>query len=204
MTETTYQLAIMFAALALAGCPKSGPVSSGSAAPTGTDCTRSVRGDAATAQGRLEKGRIGEALLYIEGLVGCEDAVSDARFLIVALDVYEESGRLNEAWSIGRLADERLSPDDPARARLAGRVASFEQTYALITSPRDGRGGLDVRFAGPVSDEATRVQTASARSGRGVLLEGGLRGFWLFPGRYRIEAADVQLAPGERYRDPRP
>ncbi len=185
--------------LILAGCPRSSTTSSGSA-----DCGRSVHGDVATARARLDKGRVEEALLYVDGLVLCDEALQSAPFLQLALDVYEEAGRLNEAWSVGQVALQQVVEEGAARSRLQERIASFAATYGLITSPRDGRGGMRIEHQGPVLDRATEGQLKAVRSGRGVILEEGLRGYWVFPGTYLIEEREAVINPGQRFEDPRP
>ncbi len=186
--------------LCLAGCPKSGAATSGSIEP----CTRSVAGDVATARARLDKGRVQDALLYVNALVACEEALTSPWFLELALDVYEEAGRLNEAWSVGAVALGRVPVDDPAHARLQEHVTAFEATYALIVSPRDGRDGPQIDHRGPVLDDATKAQLRAVRSGRGVMLDEGQRGYWVFPGSYVIEGREVSLVGGGRFEDPRP
>jgi hypothetical protein len=163
-----------------------------------------VSGDVATARARLDKGRVADALLYVDGLVGCDESLGSPRFLELALDVYEEAGRLNEAWSVGAVALEHVPDDEPALARLQERIATFSGSYALIVSPRDGRDGLQIDHLGPVAGQATRGQLGAVRSGRGVLLDAGQRGYWLFPGRYRIEGVEAVLKGGDRFEDPRP
>ena len=184
--------------LLVLGCPRGGTATSGD------PCRRSIDGDLSTAQSRLDKGRVAEAVLYVDALVGCNDALDSPRFLEVALDVYEEAGRLNEAWSVGSVALKHLAEAEPARQRLVARVEAFSGTYALIVSPRDGRDGLTIDHLGPVADKATEAQLRAVRSGRGVLLEGGQRGYWLFPGSYLIEGTEANLQAGARFEDPRP
>ena len=189
-------------AFLLGGCVAGGAplAQSGTAEP----CGRSVAGDVATARARLDAGRTGDALLYVEGLAACPEAMGSARFLQVALDVYEEAGRLNEAFSAGIVAQELLAAEDPARARLAERLGSFPQRYALLTSPRDGRSGPELEFAGPIEDAATQGQVEAVRAGRGVTMPDGTRGYWLLPGSYRLAGQALTLRAGDRALDPRP
>ena len=195
-----FDRSLLVVLLVLAGCPRGTSSTSGSADP----CARSISGDLATARARLDKGRVAEAVLYVDALVGCDESLTSPRFLELALDVYEEAGRLNEAWSVGAVALEQVPGDEPARARLQERVTAFEATYALILSPRDGREGLQIEHRGPVGGEATQRQLRAVRSGRGVLLDGGQRGYWLFPGAYLIQGVETALEAGERFEDPRP
>lgn len=185
--------------LGLVGCPRGGANTSGTA-----NCGRSVHGDVATARARLEKGRVTEALLYVDGLVGCDEALAAAPFLQLAMDVYEEAGRLNEAWSVGVVALERVPEGEPAHGRLLQRITAFEAAYAVIVSPRDGRDGLRIDHRGPVADQANEGQLKAIRSGRGVLLGDGQRGYWLFPGSYLVEDKIAVLQAGDRFEDPRP
>lgn len=193
-------VAFVVGALLLPGCPRGGTTTSGSGSP----CARSIDGDLATARSRLDKGRVDDAVLYVDALVGCPGVLESPRFLQVALDVYEEVGRLNEAWSVGSVALVEIPDGEPARDRIIERLAAFESRYALLVSPRDGRGGLTIEHTGPVTDAATEHQLKAVRMGRGVLLDAGQRGFWLFPGGYRIEGEEMTLKAGERTMDPRP
>lgn len=188
----------LIAVALLIGCPKTGTTTSGD------PCARSIEGDLATARTRLDKGKPDQAALYIDALVGCDRALASPRFLEVALDVYEEAGRLNEAWSVGAVGMQQLDEAEPTRARLADRISAFEAAYAVIVSPRDGRDGLEIEHQGAVTDDGTKLQLKAVRSGRGVLLDGGHRGYWLYPGSYVIQGDAVALVAGQRYEDPRP
>lgn len=186
-------------ALLFTGCPKGGASTSGD-----STCGRSVAGDTETARTRLERDRVDEAVLYVDGLIGCEDALAHAPFLDVAFAVYEELGRLNDAWNVALIGTLRTLPSQAEGRLWRQRSADFEGRYALILSPPDHRGGLSIAYTGPALDEATAAQLAAVRAGDGVAMEGNLVGFWVYPATYRIEGQTLRLAPGQTLPDPRP
>lgn len=183
------------------GCATTRGTDATTSSPTGTpDCTRSVSGDVETARSRLEAERLDEALLYIRGLDACPDALESAAYLQLAMDVYEEKGWLNEAWAValllGQIEESRTDPE--LAERTAARRERFAAAYALVTVRSDLRRAPRVSYAGPVQDEATKSQVAAFSEGRGVVVDGGRLGFWLFPGRYEVDGEPLALAPGQR------
>lgn len=193
-------LALACACLLVVGCataaPGPAPTASGSAS---ADCTRSVDADTETGRARFDAGRLEEAVLYIRGLDRCPNALEHPAFLHLALDVYEEKGMLNEAWSAARiLADLAIRTGDEAMATaVAERTARFAAAYALLVLPPDA-DPPEVAYAGPVIDDATALQLAQLAAGRGVRVDDGTYGFWLFPGTYSIGGTPRSLGPGDR------
>ena len=159
-------------------------------------CERSVEADVETARGRMRDGRPDRALLYVEALAGCPEAVAYGPFLDLALDVFEETGRLNEAWNVARvrLDQATLEQDLDAERAVRERMDRFVALYVLVQVDQDGRRPPKVRYAGPVQDEATSRQLAALDAEKGVWIGQGVLGFWLYPGRYEVddEVRDLQ------------
>jgi hypothetical protein len=175
------------------GASSTGPPQAGEAA-----CERSVEADVETARGRMRDGRLDRALLYVEALAPCPGAVAYGPFLDLALDVYEETGRLNEAWNVSRVRLDRatLELDQAAEEAVRERMDRFRSLYVLIVVDQDGRRPPKVRYAGPVQDEATGRQLKALDDEKGVWIEQGVLGFWLYPGRYEVDDRATDLVPG--------
>lgn len=192
-TRALLVLALLLGACATTrGSPGDGP-------PAGPDpCARSVQADVETARGRLRDGRPDSALLYVEALADCPEAVAFAPYVDLALDVYEEVGRLNEAWNVARLRlDQSVGSGDPAAAAaVAARMERFRSRYVLLEVPQDGRRPPRLAYAGPVADAATRRQLAAVAEERGVWVADGVVGYWLLPGRYEVDGEPRMLEAG--------
>ena len=137
--------------------------------------------------------------LMLDALVG------QPPFLELALDVYEETGRLNEAWSVARMRHEQaVSAEDEAAVRaVSERMERFRSLYVVVLVAQDGRRPPRIRYAGPVQDAATRRLLEALDDERGVWVGPGLVGYWLYPGRYevagevRVVEAGSELRAGE-------
>lgn len=191
---------VSMAALLVVGCATTKGGSGPAETTTGVldPCSRSVVGDSETARARLDSGRVDEALLYVTGLADCPAALAFPSYLSVAMDVYEELGRLNEAWSVARL-QMRLAADRGERdleERVSARLARFKEHYALVRASGVNREPPSIRYAGPVEDEATTQQLRAVAEGRGVWVDDTTFGYWLFPGRYEIDGEATVLKPG--------
>ena len=151
-----------------------------------------------TARGRLRDGRPDRALLYVEALVSCPEAVAYGPFIDLALDVFEETGRLNEAWNVARLRLDRATvvQDEAALRAVSERMERFRGLYVLVQVDQDGRRPPKVRYAGPVRDEATGRQLQALDEERGVWVEQGVLGYWLYPGRYEVDGETRSLEAG--------
>ena len=195
-------IGILVLAVTLVACVTGKGGSGGSGGPPAegvSACERSVEADVETARGRLRDGRPDRALLYVQALAPCPEAVAFAPFLELALDVYEETGRLNEAWNIARLQHDRAvdAGDEAAARQVSERMQRFRTLYVLVEVAQDGRRPPLIRYAGPMQDDATSRQLAAMESERGVWMEGGVVGYWLYPGRYRVDGDERTLEAGE-------
>ncbi len=199
-------LLLALVGLAIAGCATArGGATSGPPVADDAGCQRSVEADVETARGRLRDGRPERALLYVEALAACPEATAWPPFLELALDVYEETGRLNEAWSVARLRHEQaVSAEDEAAVRaVSERMERFRSLYVVVLVAQDGRRPPRIRYAGPVQDAATRRLLEALDDERGVWVGPGLVGYWLYPGRYevagevRVVEAGSELRAGE-------
>lgn len=161
----------------------------------GSGCGRSVEADVATARARLGKGQLDEALLYVEGVLACPGATEAPELLVVAYEVYEQLGRLGEAWSVARRAADLARGRGAEETEATARLDRFRKAYALLIAGAAG-APKQVDYLGPSIDDATAAQLDAARGGEAAQIEAGLWGYWFFPGRYRVEGVDVELVPG--------
>lgn len=191
---------ILLAVLVLAACATTrGATTSEPPAAGVIACERSVEADVETARGRLRDGHLERALLYVEALAPCPEAVASPAFLDLALDVYEETGRLNEAWNVARVKLDQVTTaqDEVGLQAVGDRMARFRSLYVLVEVAQDGRRPPVIRYAGPVQDEATGRQLKALEEERGVWISQGVVGFWLFPGRYDVDGQVHSLEPGQ-------
>ena len=183
-----------------AACPSVPAANSGNRNPVKGvpgPCDRSFAADAATARERLGRDRADDAVLYVDAVIVCPGALDSLPLLLAGFDVYEEVGRLNDAWRFGLRARELLPPGDANRIRLAEQLDAFDDQYVLLLA---GQGELsDLGYAGPVPFAATARQVEEARTGQPVSLAGGRAGFWLFPGTYRLAGSAVRLDAGSSW-----
>jgi hypothetical protein len=167
-------------------------------------CFRDVRGDLATIRARLEKGRPDEARVYVLGLEACPEALGSVIWHELAAETFEALGELNAAWSANtgalRLAEEQR--DGPATGRIAEMRSRFSSNYAQLLPLAGGGRPPEVRYAGPVVDDATRAQLGEIAAGRAVELAPGAWGFWIFPGSYLIDGRPWSLQAGQRFTVP--
>ena len=183
------------------GCAKrQGPTSpaSTSTAP----CGRSVDGDIETARRRLEAARPTEAALYIEGLAACEEARQSTDYMLLAMDVFEELGRLNEAWSALRVALDLTAEADEDGAAIHRRIEDFSSRYVFLSTPGDARRPPNVSYAGPMLDAAIQGQLSNIEEQRGTWRQDGRYGYWMYPGRYQIDGVELTVRPGQELQAP--
>lgn len=160
-------------------------------------CGRSIDADVATARHRLTKGQLDEAQLYIEGVLACPGATESLALLGVAYEIYENLGRLGEAWSVARRAEDlsrSMSPEVAADAQ--GRLLRFRRTYALLDTTAAGVP-RNVSYAGPTVDDATAAQVDAARTGEAAQVDSQRWGYWFFPGTYVVDGETRELRPLE-------
>lgn len=177
----------------LTGCPKQG-------APTSGECYRDVDGDLQTVRRRLEKGRVEEAWVYVDALLGCTDAQARVDFHEVAAMVAEERGDLNRAWLEAQAGLRMAEATDVAQARALFQafLERFVGEFVWLGRPEAGVP-VTVRYAGAVADDATLRQLSDIAQDQFVRNERGEAGFWAYPGRYQIGGVTVSLAAGQAH-----
>lgn len=191
-------LALLLTAFLLPACPKGGGV-----APSGSsDCFRDVQGDLATARKRLEKGKSGEAQLYIDALAGCEAAQQSQDYLDVAGRVAEELGDLNGSWRAAKAALSLAAQDGDGEGaeRWEAQLRGFSSRYVWLAVLSDERERPPIRYAGAVVDDATLRQLEDVAQDSSVRSLSGGAGFWIFPGRYKVGSIVHTLEAGQTYR----
>jgi hypothetical protein len=189
---------LIAAALLLTACPKGG----GTTASGDGDCFRDLKGDLATAQKRLDKGKPGEARLYVEALANCEAAWQSQDYLNVAGRVSEELGDLNGAWRAanGALQLAAREGDGDAAANWEEQLRGFSERYVWLGVFADERERPPIRYAGAVVDDATLRQLEDVAQSRAVRALAGDEGFWIFPGRYKVGSIVHTLEAGQVFR----
>jgi len=113
------------------------------------------------------------------------------------MDVFEELGRLNEAWNSLRQALQLSSDNANIDPAFHERTEEFEGRYVFLATPQDVRRPPQVSYAGPMLDEAIQGQLADIENRRGTWRRDGRYGYWMYPGRYRVDGVELTLRPGQ-------
>jgi hypothetical protein len=186
-------------ALPLLGCPKEGET--GTSGQVRSACYRDVSGDLQTIRKRLEKGRPMEARLYVEGLADCPEALGSIEYHQLDSGIAEELGDLNGAWAatLRGLLLAADSADDEAKAVFQSVIDRFHADYVWLAKGESAEPPL-IRYAGAVVDDETLRQLEDVANGKSVRSESGEHGYWVYPGRYRINGAMVALSAGQSHR----
>jgi len=190
---------LMLLVLPLLGCPKGGETDTSGA--TRSTCYRDIQGDLQTIRKRLEKGRPVEARLYVEGLAECPEALGSIEYHLLDSGIAEELGDLNGAWAAalrGMLLAGNAA-DAEASAFFKAAVARFHADYVWLARGA-GTEPPAIRYAGAVVDDETLRQLEDIAEGRSVRSESGEAGYWVYPGRYRIQGVVVALSAGQAHR----
>jgi len=187
----------------LAACPATGSgagagaTTSGAYAGAGSPCGRNLKGDLKTARDRLERGHPDEAMIYVNAIRECPGNQESIEFLVLASEVYEEMGILNQGWWALCRALAKTSSDSDEQRMLLERVRRFEDSYVRLQTAGPESYPVDISYLGAILDDPTYELLKLVSANKGVDLGAGAWGFWLFPGRYEIMGKVHSLGGGQ-------
>jgi len=150
-----------------------------------------------TAGNRLERGHPEEALVYIEALRECPGNQDSLQFMVLASAVYEEMGILNQGWWALRTALGRAGSEGEQRERVLEQMRRFEDSYARLQTAGPDSYPVEISYLGAILDDPTYELLKLVSANKGLPLDAGSWGFWLFPGRYEIMGKVHSLAGGQ-------